>query len=201
MARERIRKKERIMKQLLKTSFILFIALTLVLSTFLIIADMGPNNQGLNYNGIVFNWNQEDGTFTFRHNEQQIRTHAHPIDAEVHRLSVPTADMLMNAQRISIVETKANASEWEPLAAFSLAEGLRRGNNIIISRGYTDSDPMMDCDMATDDNPMVVFKRSSDNNILENNSCITVEYIDESFLFTVKDSILYHSLGIISPRG
>ena len=185
----------------MKVSFIMFIALMLVLSTFLIIADMSPNNTDARYNGVQFNYNQNERTFLFQFNDQTIRSHAHTIDAQSHRLSVENSNVLKNSPRIGISETKKNASELEPLAAFTLAEGLRKGRNVNIVRGYSDSTPLLDCESASQLYPIIIFRSAEENKLSEENNCIEVEYADQSYLFIVKDSILYHALGIIVPTS
>ena len=201
MVRRKIKKKEQILRNMIKASLIMFIALMLVLSTFLIIADMTPNNPDASYNGIRFNYNANEGIFLFQMNNQQIRTHAHPIDAQVHRLSPETTNLLRNSVRIGISESTNNASEWEPLAAFTVAEALRRGNNVNIVRGYSDSEPFLDCSLANQNYPIIELKRAEENNLVELENCIRIEYVDESFLFVVKDSVIYHALGVIIPTG
>jgi hypothetical protein len=194
-----MQKKEKMFKNLLKGSLILFIALMLVLSTFLIIADMSPGSAGANYNGVRFSYNSNDGTFLFNMNNQQIRTHFHPLDAEPYMLSEQSATVLMNAPRIGVSQTKQNASELEPLAAFSLSEGLRKGRNAVIVPGYSDDEPLLDCDSAAQSYPIIMMRSADENNIEEQNNCIIIEYAEEAFLFVAKDTVLYHALGIMTP--
>jgi hypothetical protein len=172
----------------------------LLVSSFLLASSpsgIGPQLNDLIYNGVTFYVDQGQQLYVYHYNGIEHRTAILPQEVE----SIPVPQDLINAARstsqITIVRSSAPDSAIA-LSTFLLSESLIGTGSYDVVQAYSDLDPQASCADASAQNVVLVFELSNKTLVSYEDSCATIEYVDQHGVIETKNAVLYRIMGIIT---
>lgn len=187
-------------KEKRKWGLILFIVFIMIGTSFsFVFFGFSPVADKVKYNGITFTsknniWiaelNGRDAAFSF-------------LPSEVEKISSVDDSIKLLTNKFEIDSTyDLNSSYKESIAvAQHQMELTLKVYNIYIRKGFTTNNtfnlPIITCDNATQNVPVVYFKYGNSTNIHAENNCVIAEAATNADFIMVKDRLLYGILGVI----
>lgn len=187
-------------KEKKKWGLILFIILIMIgTSVSFVFFGFQPQSDVVKYNGIKFvkysdRWeakiNERYAAFTFLPNEAE----------SVFALE-DFSQKLRNKFEIDVT-SDLNSTYKEEIALAQHQMGLTLAQyNLFVRRGFTTNNtfglPIITCDEATLNVPVVYFKYGNSTSVYVNDSCIIAEAYTNADFIKVKDRLLYGILGVM----
>ena len=177
---------------------VIFIAFIMISSVFgIIFSGYNQNSNSVRYNNIKFI--KEQTMISARINEQKLYFDFFPQDVESIELNPDIINLLTNKPEIDITSNEDDIyAEEIALAQYNIPYALK---NLYIRVGFTTNNsfdmPIITCQGATPNVPVLLFKKSNQTKITLNNSCVIAEASRNTDILAIKDRIVYSMLGVL----
>ncbi len=187
-------------KEKRRWGLILFIVMIMIGTSFsFVYFGFSPSNGNIRYNGIKFTgypdrWeakiNGKLAAFSFL-----------PADVEKMAATGNLSSRLQEKLEIDVT-SELNSSLNESIALAEHQMSLTLWNyDVYIRKGFTSNNtfnfPIITCDDATANVPIVYFRESNETRIFEEDGCLIAEAASAVDMIKVKDRIIYGALGVM----
>ncbi len=187
-------------KERKKWGLILFIIFIMIgTSVSFVFFGFSPATERVKYNGVSFVNNGNIWIAKINGNEAAFSFL--PGEVENINMSYDISQRLQNKFEIDATYD-LNSTYKEPIALAQHQMGLTlAAYNIFVRKGFTTNNtfnlPIITCDNATINVPVVYFRHGNATNINVDNNCIIAEASSNADFIRVKDRLLYGMLGVI----
>ena len=187
------RQKSKRTTQVILVSFIAFIMIASV------IGFIWDGSQKIKYNG--FSFENNGNSYTSVINKKQFSFNFLPQDVEYISIDNEIASRISDAVQIDTTsDINDTNKDIIALAQYNINQVLIE-NSIYLRQGFTANNtfnlPIITCNDATANVPVLYFKTSGQNMISSENNCIIIEAEEAIDFIQVKDRLLYSMLGVI----
>lgn len=178
----------------------LFIVVIMTLSVLGYMIGSGFEDQTkFNYND--FKFTQINNRWTTKINNKDVVFDYPPFQVENINVTTSIIEKIKNSPQIDTTsDFNSTFKEIIALAQFGLAQTLAINNQFLRS-GFTTKNefdlPVITCDNATTFVPVLIFQKSNETIIYEENNCIILKAKSNQDLIALKDRLLYGVFGII----
>lgn len=178
----------------------LFIVVIMTLSVFGFMIGSGFEDQTkFNYND--FKFNQINNRWKTKINNYDVTFDYSPLQVEHINISPNIIEKIKNSPQIDTTSNiNSSFKEVIALSQYNLAQ-LLAINNQFLRSGFTTKNefdlPIITCENATTFVPVLIFQKSNETRIYEENNCIILKARSEQDVITLKDRLAYGVFGII----
>lgn len=179
--------------------FIVFIMIGTSFSVFFI--GTSPQKEVVRYKGLKFVSRAQDNIWIVKINGKEAAFTFLPEEVENIRVPNGVIEKLQNKFEIDVT-SDLNSTFKESIALAQHQMGLTFGMyNIYVRKGFTSNNsfgfPIITCDNATSNAPVIYFKQGNETRINLDTDCIIANSLTNSDLIRVKDRLLYGIFGVI----